>query len=103
MVVGGALAQDLFADRRNTDHVAEEVHHLLGARQAAEVTVNDDAVKAVVDESQQVTENSRVNNSMAVPLGVATGATIRGTRVGPFSRQAARLAERSGAAQEPGW
>jgi hypothetical protein len=30
------------------------VHHLLGSRQAAEITVNDNAVKAVVDESQQV-------------------------------------------------
>ena len=46
LVVGGALAQDLLADRRNTDHVAEEVHHLRGPRQAAEVTVNDNAVKA---------------------------------------------------------
>jgi hypothetical protein len=45
-VAGGALAQDLLADRRNADHVAEEMHHLLGSRQAAEVTVNDNAVKA---------------------------------------------------------
>jgi hypothetical protein len=52
LVVGGALAQDLLADRRNADHVTEEVHHLLGPRQAAEVTVNDNAVKAVVDERQ---------------------------------------------------
>src|ERR1700745_1029209 len=56
LVVGGAPAQDLLADRRNTDHVAEEVHHLRGPRQAAEVTVNDNAVKAVVDKSEQVTE-----------------------------------------------
>src|ERR1700739_2635544 len=49
LVVGGAPAQDLLADRRNTDHVAEEVHHLRRPRQAAEVTVNDNAVKAVVD------------------------------------------------------
>src|SRR5215469_7438065 len=54
LVVGGAPAQDLLADRRNTDHVAEEVHHLRGPRQAAEVTVNDNAVKAVVDERQHV-------------------------------------------------
>src|SRR5262244_3841519 len=56
LVVGGALAQDLLADRRNTDHVAEEAHHLRGPRQAAEVTVNHNAVKAMVDESHQVTE-----------------------------------------------
>ena len=49
LVVGGALAEDVFADRGNADDVAEEVHHLLGPRQGAEVTVNDNAVEAVVD------------------------------------------------------
>jgi hypothetical protein len=56
LVVGGALAEDFLADCRDADHVAEEVHHLLRPRQAAQVTVNDNAVEAVVDESQQVTE-----------------------------------------------
>ena len=32
LVVGGALAEDLFVDRGDADHVAEEVHHLLGSR-----------------------------------------------------------------------
>ena len=32
LMVGGALAQDVFADRDNADDVAEEVHHLLGPR-----------------------------------------------------------------------
>src|SRR5262244_2779743 len=56
LVVDGALAEDLLADRRNADHVAEEMYHLLGPRQAAEVTVNDNAVEAVVDESQHIAE-----------------------------------------------
>jgi hypothetical protein len=56
LVIGGALAEHLLADGRNADHVAEEVHHLLGPRQAAEVTVNDNAVEAVIDESQHVAE-----------------------------------------------
>jgi hypothetical protein len=30
LIVGGALAEDLFADRDNADHVAEEVHHRSG-------------------------------------------------------------------------
>ena len=30
LIVGGALAEDVFADHRNADNVAEEVHHLLG-------------------------------------------------------------------------
>ena len=56
LVVGRALAQDLFVDHRNADHVTEEVHHLLGPRQPAEVAVNDNAVEAVVDEGQQIAE-----------------------------------------------
>ena len=46
----------LLADRGNADDVAEEVHHLLGPRQAAQVTVNDNAVEAVVEERQHVAE-----------------------------------------------
>ena len=51
LVVGRALAQDLLADDRNADHQMEEVYHPLGARQAGEVAVYDDAVEAVVDMS----------------------------------------------------
>src|SRR5580693_3649020 len=53
LVVGGPLAQDLLADHRNADHLTEEVHDLLGARETAEVAVNDNAVEAVVDEGEQ--------------------------------------------------
>ena len=56
LVVGGALAQDFLAHHRNAEHLPEEVHHLLGPRQGAEVTVNDNAVEAVVDERQEVAE-----------------------------------------------
>ena len=56
LVVGGALSEDLFIHRGDADHVAEEVHHLLGSRQAAQVTVYDDAIEAVVDKGQQVAE-----------------------------------------------
>src|ERR1700760_4493359 len=56
LVVGGALAQDLLIDRRNPDDLTEEVHDLLRARETAEVTVNDNAVEAVIDEGEQVAE-----------------------------------------------
>src|ERR1700730_10092774 len=56
LVVGGPLAQDLLADHRNADHLTEEVHDLLRAREPAEVAVNDNAVEAVVDEGEQVAE-----------------------------------------------
>src|SRR5215467_3298660 len=38
------------------DHPAEEVHHLLGPRQAAEITMNDNAVEAVIDKDQEIAE-----------------------------------------------
>ena len=56
LVVSSALAQDFLAHYRNAEHLTEEVHHLLGPRQGAEVTVNDNAVEAVVDERQEVAE-----------------------------------------------
>ena len=56
LVVGGTLPEDLLVDRCDTDHVAEEMHYLLGPRQTAQVTVNDNAVEAVVDERQHVAE-----------------------------------------------
>src|ERR1700683_5557060 len=56
LVVGGALAQDFLAHHWNAEHLAEEVHHLLGPRQRAEVTVNDNAVEAVVNKRQEVAE-----------------------------------------------
>jgi len=45
LLVGGAPAQHLLVDRRDADHLAEEMHHLFGPRQAAEITMNDNAVE----------------------------------------------------------
>ena len=56
LVVGGALAQDLLADDRYADHLTEKMHDLLGPREPAEVTVNDNAIEAVVDEGHQIAE-----------------------------------------------
>lgn len=51
--VVAALAECLFAHHRQVLGLPEEVHHLLGPRQAAEVTVTDHAVEAVVCKEQQ--------------------------------------------------
>ena len=56
LVIGGAAAQHLFVYRRDADHLAEEVHHLFGPPQAAEITVNDNAIEAVIDKDQQMAE-----------------------------------------------
>ena len=55
-ILAGSLAEDLFVHHRNADHVAEKVDHLLGAGQAAEVAMDDDAVEAVVYKNQQAVE-----------------------------------------------
>jgi len=44
--VGGAPAQYLLVHRRDADDLTEEVHHLLGPRKTAEITVNDNSIEA---------------------------------------------------------
>ena len=56
LVVLGALAEHLFVDRREAENLAEEKDHLLGARQATEVAMDDDAVETVIDEHEQPVE-----------------------------------------------
>lgn len=47
-ILTGPFAQRRLIHHRNPFHVAEKVHHLLGARQSAQISVDDDAVEAVV-------------------------------------------------------
>jgi hypothetical protein len=70
LVVGRAPPQHLFVHHRNANHLTEEVNHLLGPRQPAEVTVNDDAVEAVVDEVRITGEVARESGviSPAIPI-----------------------------------
>jgi len=49
----GALTQNGLFDDGNTDYIAEEIRHLLGPRQAAEIPVDDDAVEAMVYQYKQ--------------------------------------------------
>src|SRR5271165_6194138 len=56
LIVVGPLAQHLLADLGDADDVAEEVHHQLGSRQRRQIAVNDNAIKAVIDEDQELAE-----------------------------------------------
>ena len=56
LIIGGAAAQHLFVHRRDADDLTEEVHRLLGPRQAAKITMNDNAVEAVIDKDQEIAE-----------------------------------------------
>jgi hypothetical protein len=49
-VVVGALAEDFFAHYRDAQDMPEEINHLLGPGQTAQIPVNDDAVEAVIDQ-----------------------------------------------------
>jgi hypothetical protein len=53
LILAGPLAQHRLVHHRNADHVAEEVDHLFRARQPAQISVDDDAVEAVVYKDQQ--------------------------------------------------
>src|SRR6266545_1623659 len=65
-IVAGSLAEHGFVDHGHAHDVAEKVDHLLGAGQAAQVAVDDDAVEAVVYKNEQAVElsNSFANNSI---------------------------------------
>jgi len=43
-IIASSLTEDGFVNHGNTHHVAEKIDHLLGAGQAAQITVDDDAV-----------------------------------------------------------
>ena len=51
--------QYLLAQDWNLNDLAKEMNHLLGPRQSAQVTVDDDSVEAVVYEEQQPAEKLR--------------------------------------------
>ncbi len=53
LVVVGALAEHFLAHHRDAEDLAEEIDHLLGTGQPAEVAVDDDAVEAVVYKNEQ--------------------------------------------------
>jgi hypothetical protein len=57
-VIPGPLAEHffVFVHHREAQNLTDEIHHLLGSRQTAQVAVNDDAVEAVIDEGQQISE-----------------------------------------------
>src|SRR5882672_5688980 len=53
LVVVGALAEHFFVHHRHAEDLVEEVDDLLRPRQTAQVTMDDDAVEAVVYKNQQ--------------------------------------------------
>jgi len=56
LVIVGAPAEDFFVYYRDAENLAEEVEHLLGSGQAAEIAMNDDRVKAMVYKDDQAVE-----------------------------------------------
>jgi hypothetical protein len=56
LIVGGPLAQKLLAHHRSSHDLAEEVDDLLGARETAQVAVNDNAIEAVINEDKKIAE-----------------------------------------------
>ncbi len=59
LIVTGAPREHLLGDRRHPDHLAEEVHDLLGPRQPGQVPMDDNAVETVVYKHQQAAKQLR--------------------------------------------
>ena len=53
LIVIGTLAEHFLAQDWNSEDLAKEMNHLLGPRQSAQVTVDDDSIEAVVYKEQQ--------------------------------------------------
>jgi hypothetical protein len=58
LVVVRPMGEDLFGDRRHAYHLAEDVDHLLGARQPREIPVDDKAIKTVIHKQQQASKKA---------------------------------------------
>jgi hypothetical protein len=59
LIVIGTLAEHFLAQDWNSEDLAKEMNHLLGPRQSAQVTVDDDSIEAVVHKEQQSAEKLR--------------------------------------------
>jgi hypothetical protein len=59
LIVIGTLAEHFLAQDWNSEDLAKEMNHLLGPRQSAQVTVDDDSAEAVVYKEQQPAEKLR--------------------------------------------
>jgi hypothetical protein len=55
----GTLAEQFLAQDWNSEDLAKEMNHLLGPRQSAQVTVDDDSIEAVVYKEQHPAEKLR--------------------------------------------
>jgi hypothetical protein len=76
LIIAGPLREHLLGDRRHSDHLAEEVHHLLGSRQPAKVAVDDDPVEAVIYEYQQPAEQLGKDFHRSSPPMISTDSRI---------------------------
>lgn len=56
LVVARALAERFLAHQRQIHNLTDEVDNLLRPRQPAEIAVDYDAVEAMVDKAQQISE-----------------------------------------------
>src|SRR4029077_4144803 len=59
LIVIGTFGGYLLAQDWNSDDRGKKMNHLLGPKQSAQVTVDDDSVEAVVDKEQQPAEKLR--------------------------------------------
>ncbi len=85
LVIFGAPVKHVFIHHRNAQDLAEEIDHLFGARQTAQVAMDDDAVEAVVYKNEQAVEQlcEQLHRS---PPGSCFSNKIIGEAVGGVNR-----------------
>lgn len=89
LIITRALAENFLVYHRQTEDLAEEVNHLFGPGQPAQIAVDDDAVKAVVYKNEQIAEQPGEQfhrNSLYAKEGNG-GAEKDTTRTGPAGDQ----------------
>ena len=56
LIIVGALAEHLFAHHRDSVHLTDKMNHLFWPRQPTQITMDDDAIEAVVYQNEQIAE-----------------------------------------------
>src|SRR4051812_29786359 len=56
LIIVGALAEHLFAHHRDTVHLTDKMKRLFWQRQPTQITMDDDAIEAVVYQNEQIAE-----------------------------------------------
>src|ERR1035438_10321812 len=96
LVVASALREDGLVHYRRSDHLTEEIHHLIWPRQSAQVAADEDAVEAVVYKYKQAAKQlcERLHRSSSFDRVLTTRSSVRRPVESKFQICLARISSR---------